>query len=410
MSNTLTPSAAGMASTDWLADPRWRAVYDRVTEIAAGFADQRAERQRRRELDPADFERLREAGFLLVGVPEALGGLWASAARSTRPICELLRTLAQGDPSAALVASMHPAVLAHWVATPAPPREFETDWRAQQRRVAQSVLDGAWWGTITSEPGSGGDTSKSTAVARPTGEPGRYLLSGQKHFGSGSGITSYMITTAVPEGEAEADTFFLDMRGVLDAQGAPRDVSTGLRLVAAWDGHGMTATQSHAFAFRDFPAERSAWPNSRQVSQEAIGRVSGCVFTAVVVGVVEAAFAAARRQLGRKKDSLRPYERVEWSRAELDEWLILQGYEGMLRAAETKPRPVRDILLGKTALAELAESVLLRLCRVLGGGTFSRSSPFGFWFEDVRALGFLRPPWGFAFDRLHEGAFEESNP
>ena len=29
----------------------------------------------------------------------------------------------------------------------------------------------------------------------------------------------------------------------------------------------------------------------------------------------------------------------------------------------------------KTAIAELAESVLRRICRVIGGGTFSRSSP-----------------------------------
>lgn len=32
--------------------------------------------------------------------------------------------------------------------------------------------------------------------------------------------------------------------------------------------------------------------------------------------------------------------------------------------------------------------------------TFSRSSPFASWFEDVRALGFLRPPWGLAYDSV----------
>ena len=54
----------------------------------------------------------------------------------------------------------------------------------------------------------------------------------------------------------------------------------------------------------------------------------------------------------------------------------------------------------KTIGAQLAESCRGRLCKVLGGGTFSRRSPFGHWFEDVRALGFLRPPWGLAFDAL----------
>ena len=54
----------------------------------------------------------------------------------------------------------------------------------------------------------------------------------------------------------------------------------------------------------------------------------------------------------------------------------------------------------KTATAELAKSSLRRMTNVLGGGTFSQRSPFAHWFEDVRALGFLRPPWGLAFDTL----------
>jgi hypothetical protein len=37
---------------------------------------------------------------------------------------------------------------------------------------------------------------------------------------------------------------------------------------------------------------------------------------------------------------------------------------------------------------------------VIGGGTYSRRNPFAHWSEDVRALGFLRPPWGLAYDNL----------
>jgi hypothetical protein len=54
----------------------------------------------------------------------------------------------------------------------------------------------------------------------------------------------------------------------------------------------------------------------------------------------------------------------------------------------------------------LAESCLGRLCRVIGGGTFARRSPFGHWFEDVRALGFLRPPWALATDGLIADSWE----
>jgi hypothetical protein len=91
---------------------------------------------------------------------------------------------------------------------------------------------------------------------------------------------------------------------------------------------------------------------------------------------------------------------VEWSKAELEGWLIQQAYEGMLRAMEKDRGRRLHAVQAKTAIAELAESVLRRIGKVIDGGSFSRSSPFGYWYEDVRALGFLRPPWGLSYDQL----------
>jgi hypothetical protein len=102
---------------------------------------------------------------------------------------------------------------------------------------------------------------------------------------------------------------------------------------------------------------------------------------------------------------LRAYEQVEWANAEQEAWLMRQAYEGMLRAVETEPLPLRSVLLGKTACAGLAEECLRRIVRVMGGGTYARHSPFGFWFEDVRALGFLRPPWPLAYQALIDSAW-----
>ena len=79
----------------------------------------------------------------------------------------------------------------------------------------------------------------------------------------------------------------------------------------------------------------------------------------------------------------------------------------MLRAMEQDSDKARSSLLAKEAIAELSDSVMTRLCRVVGGSTFSRHSPFGYWFEDVRALGFLPPSWGLAFDRVFEGSWPE---
>jgi len=369
-------------------------VFENVRQTAVQFAVERRERQQRRSLVATDFAQLKEAGFHLTGVPIDQGGIWESVRASARPICDTLRVLAHGDSSVALVCAMHPAVLNFWMATPQAPSPFQEAWEEQRRLVFGSVCEGAWWGTIASEPGASGDLSRSKSTARREPSDGNYRLSGQKNFGSGSGITSFMLTVAVPEGETTPDIFVLDMRKV------PWDGSAGVTLTAEWDGQGMAATQSHAMLFEDFPAVRIAWPGQLPRIQEATAGLTQCCFTAVIAGVAEVALDTAREQVARRRDGLRAYERLEWARAELEGWLIKQAYEGMLRAMEEGRDSRLRSVQAKTAIAELAESVLQRICRVIGGGTFSRSSPFGYWFEDVRALGFLRPPLGLAYDQL----------
>ena len=95
-----------------------KSVLAGVRELSARFAQERSSRQSRRALEQSDFDRLRQAGVHLAGVPAELGGLWEDAARSTRPICALLRSLAAGDASLALVMAMHPTVLSFWLTTP----------------------------------------------------------------------------------------------------------------------------------------------------------------------------------------------------------------------------------------------------------------------------------------------------
>ena len=80
------------------------------------------------------------------------------------------------------------------MATGEAPVPFDRAWEEQRRSIFRNVCAGAWWGTIASEPGIAGDLSQTKATARRGQSDGAYLLTGQKNFGSGSGITSYMIT------------------------------------------------------------------------------------------------------------------------------------------------------------------------------------------------------------------------
>ncbi len=370
-------------------------VLNKIAEVADDFAAERSERQLRRELHEEDFDRIRETGFLLTGVRASEGGIWEDVSHSTRPICEMLRNLAHGDSSVALVSAMHPAVISFWLASPQASGEYRDAWEEQKHWIASTAWDGAWWGTITSEPGSGGDITKTSSVAKPVDpSSGEYSLTGLKHFGSGSGIMSYMITTAVPEGETGPDLFFMNVEDV------PWDGSTGMKMIAPWDGHGMTATQSHSMSFEDFPMTRIAWPRNLPKLGESANVFINSLFTSVVFGIAETAVELAREQIEKRNGSLRSYETTEWTRVEMDAWLMQQAYDGMLNRVESEENSLRDSLLAQTTIAELAESVTRRICRVLGGGTYSRHNPFGFWFEDVRALGFLRPPWALAYDSI----------
>ena len=64
--------------------------------------------------------------------------------------------LAQGNSSVALVASMHPAVLSLWLATDEVADPYQAKWD-EQRQLLGDLAKSNWFGTITSEPGSGGD-------------------------------------------------------------------------------------------------------------------------------------------------------------------------------------------------------------------------------------------------------------
>jgi alkylation response protein AidB-like acyl-CoA dehydrogenase len=379
-------------------------ILEPIPELARTWAAERTDRQERTTASPADYEQLRQIGVPLLAVPVEFGGTWESLPQSARPICTLLRTLAQGDPSITLSSAMHHGVLGSW-RIPTVPEPYNAAWQQQRREVFQSVLDGAWWGTIVSEPGSGGDAGQTRSQCVPEAPDSlKYRISGQKHFGSGSGLTSFMTTRAIAAGETTPDLFFLEVRN------QPWDGSTGMRLTAPWRGHGMRSTNSHAFEFHDFPATRVAWPGHQAELMAANSGLGGMSFSSVIVGVVDAAMAYTRqwlRERRRQGGTLRAYQQTEWTMAEQEAFLIDRAWEGTLQSLEHGQLDRRVILLTKESIARLAESTLSRLCKLTGGTAYTWYCPLGAWLNDVQALGYLRPPWALAFDNLFTMGWQE---
>jgi alkylation response protein AidB-like acyl-CoA dehydrogenase len=375
------------------------AVQKNAAEIVDRWSPELSVRLQRRALDPADFALLREAGLTLTGVPTDMGGIWQGAALSSRPTGVIFRSLARVDPSVALVATMHPTVLAMWLEQPDEPPADPAAWREQRDRVLSAAKAGHWFGTISSEPGGGGDVMATRATAMRDAN-GDWRVTGDKHMGSGSGVTSFMITIAVPEGEELPDIFLLDTREL------PWDGSRGARLVREWDGHGMAATQSHAFRFDSVVAERHAQRRGAANLVPRMVPVVAYMFSSVIMGVLDAALSEARRRLQPRAERMSAFERISWSKAVNDIWLAEQAFEGMARIIEAGGSP-SGVQRGKLAISELAEASMLAISKTIGGASYSRSGPFGQWSQDIRALGFLRPPWSLAYDRVFEESFAD---
>ncbi len=184
------------------------------------------------------------------------------------------------------------------------------------------------------------------------------------------------------------------------------DGSRGATLVREWDGHGMAATQSHAFRYDDVVVERHAQLGGALKLVPRVLPIIAYMFSSVIMGILDAALADGRRRLQPRAERMSAFERVSWTKAVNDIWLAEQAFEGMARAIETGAASP-SVQRGKLAISELAETSLILISKAIGGASYSRSSPFGQWSQDVRALGFLRPPWALAYLRLFEEGFAD---
>ena len=184
----------------------------------------------------------------------------ASPAPPARATADVLRALAHGDSSVRCCRDASDR-LGDRLATAAAPPPFADSWgrpaaAGVRRWPATAPVGHDHLGAL----GSRRDVTHARRVA--AWSHGAYRLSVRSISAAGRGVASFMITNAVPAGESESDCSLLDLRVSLDGL-------TGMRLVAEWDGQGMIATQSHAFAFADFPAMGFAWPRHGSAIQAA---------------------------------------------------------------------------------------------------------------------------------------------
>ena len=169
-----------------------------------------------------DFEELRNAGYLIIAVPEDLGGRGMSLAE----VCREQRRLAYYAPATALAVNMH----LYWTGVAADLRragDNSLEW------LLKEAANGAVFAAGHAETGNDIPVLLSTTKAERV--DGGYRFTGHKSFGSLTPVWTYLglhgMDTSDPEAPKVVHAFM------------PRDTE-GVTIKETWDVLGMRATRS----------------------------------------------------------------------------------------------------------------------------------------------------------------------
>jgi alkylation response protein AidB-like acyl-CoA dehydrogenase len=331
-----------------------------------------------RNAEPAleNLRDLRRAGLLRLNVPTTFGGLGAGLSESV----EVLRELAQGSPSTALMLAMHNSTLANYLLDPdLVPRSERDYFRAQREWAWEAAAQGKIFGVANSEQGVGGNVraSKTSVNAEET------AVSGLKSFASMGLEADYFMAAA------------LNDRGAVEFYLVENDRKS-VTVAKEWDATGMRSSDSVTLRFENTPV---IGPLGYRGLLDGVNNRhwSTLSFTAIFIGTAESLLAEAIRSAATMLQKT----------AAVELHLTLQAARAMLRhcvSCAKSPdsdylRLVRDCkLFATSSLADKAAA----LYSAQGGGAYRFSSPISRKFRDLLAGPVLRPPVGVSFDDVWE--------
>jgi alkylation response protein AidB-like acyl-CoA dehydrogenase len=249
----MTTPLAGLA-------PNEQQLLDRVKELATGFAAEAAGFDERAEIHVAALHKLHEAGVSRALLPAPLGG----EGISYLAFGELIRLLAEADPSVATIQLMHGGAGVGLA-------ELTRD--SLGSFFADEFLAGRRFANALSEPASGNRFLNPQQAAAPA--EGGWLLDGAKRFVSGSEIADYLLVNALVDNEP---TFF--------AVPLP---DASVSVIPIWDTLGLRATRSQLLAFEKTLlrlASRGRAPQPGDFAAIPAG------LPAISLGIADAALAA----------------------------------------------------------------------------------------------------------------------
>ena len=355
-----------------------RGIVELAAGLAAEFAERAPEHDREASFPFENYERMREAGYLGLTVPEELGGMGAG-------LDELLlaqEQLATGCGSTALAVNMHVS----------PVGQLASLWSSSRDPKLEAFLRDAAAGelvyaSMTAERGHSILMTSDTVAERTDGG---FRVSGDKIFGTESSICTQFTTMARYDDPADGSRILFFR--------TPRDVE-GMTVKQTWDTLGMRGTQSN-----DFKLENVFVPDEAVFHSYPVGHFDAIMlktvwcwampsFGAVYLGIALGAMDYAREQVRKRGKESDPQVQqlfaemeilLETARAvlhrhadEVASGVILTELsvqEGMARAA-----------LPKYVCGNNATQIVDKALHAVGGGGFYKRSPLERMYRDVRA-------------------------
>lgn len=344
-------------------------------ELADEFRPHAAKYDQTGEFPVANYDRMREAGYLRALVPSELGGLGTGLLAMSRA----QQALARGDASTALAVNMH-----HFQVG-----VMADAWRKTQAASAEKTLrriadEGIVLGSTGAEAIVVGEWTTPT-VARRDGDG--YRISGRKYFCSQAPAMNVVRVNArdVDTGE------FLVIAVPLPAE--------GFSIVETWDTTGMRATASHDIVFEDVFVPEAAvgarLPMGSPLDLPPIAGVARWFFSlvsGVYLGIAEEARAEAYKALGTGINSnLRNQALTDVLIGQMEaDFITAQAVRdqvvGHLETRGEDPLLVLpEATLCKQVVIDRSNDVVERAVQIAGGRAFFRKSPLERLARDVRA-------------------------
>ncbi|HYA34353.1 MAG TPA: acyl-CoA dehydrogenase family protein [Candidatus Binataceae bacterium] len=254
-----------------------------AAELAADFAKRATEHDRNASFPMENIQKLKDAGYTALLIPEAYGGLGADLEDFI--LCQ--EQLAQGCGSTTLAINMHLFGLG-------PMAERATGLDREKMFFEAIGRQRQLLGGGISEPETGGDWGIFATTARKDGD--YYVINGRKTFNSLSpAIDLFMVMATL------ADTNPLRSAAFIIPRGTP-----GMEVVETWDAMAMRATASHDLILKDVRVPSMAMGESRAsgpLDEDAIGLFAwfSLSVAAIYTGIATAALKFTREFASRHR-------------------------------------------------------------------------------------------------------------